>query len=48
VTGDYTQPQCKKPPRRPRSRREDNITMDIKEVRWQAVDWINLPQDRDK
>jgi len=52
VTGDYSNTvvgrQCKNPLRRPRSRREDNITMGIKEVRWQAVDWINLPQDRDK
>jgi len=37
-----------RPLRRPKSRREDNITMGIKKVRWQAVDWINLPQDREK
>jgi hypothetical protein len=31
-----------------RGRKADNIKMYIKEVRWEVVDWINLPQDRDK
>jgi hypothetical protein len=26
-------------------RREDNITMDIKERGWEGADWINLAQD---
>jgi hypothetical protein len=30
---------------RPRSRSEDNIKMDIKEIGFWAVDWINLVQD---
>ena len=32
---------------RPRSRREDNIKMDLQEVGW-SVDWIDLAQDRDR
>jgi hypothetical protein len=27
---------------------EDNIRMDIREIGWEAVDWIHLTQDRDK
>jgi hypothetical protein len=31
-----------------RSRWEDNINMDIREIRWGAVYWIQLAQDRDQ
>jgi hypothetical protein len=31
---------------RPRSRWEGNIEMDLQEVGWGAMDWINLTQDR--
>jgi hypothetical protein len=34
--------------RRPRRRWEDNIKMDLREVGWGGVDWINLAQDRDR
>jgi hypothetical protein len=27
--------------------RQDNIKMDLGEIRWEDVDWINLVQDRD-
>jgi hypothetical protein len=27
---------------RPRHRREDNIKMDLTEIRWEDVDWIHL------
>jgi hypothetical protein len=27
---------------------EDNIITDLSEIGWQSVDWIHLPQDRDK
>jgi hypothetical protein len=33
---------------RPRRRWEDNIKMDLREVGWGGMDWINLAQDRDR
>jgi hypothetical protein len=36
----------KKPLGRPRRRREDNIKMDLKDVRCDGLDRINLVQDR--
>ena len=32
---------------RPRQRKED-IKIDIKEMSWEGMDWIDLAQDRDK
>jgi hypothetical protein len=32
---------------RPRRRWDDNIKMDLQEVRW-VMDWIELAQDRDR
>jgi len=29
---------------RPRRRREDNIIMDLRETKWEVVDWIHLVQ----
>lgn len=26
----------------------DNITLDLKEIKWEGIDWIKLVQDRDK
>jgi hypothetical protein len=34
--------------RRPRGSWEDNIKMDLREVGWGGMDWINLAQDRDR
>jgi hypothetical protein len=31
---------------RPRSRWEDNIRMDLREIGWGDTDWIDLVQDR--
>jgi hypothetical protein len=33
---------------RPRRRSVDNIEMDLREVRWDGRDWIDLAQDRDR
>jgi hypothetical protein len=39
-------PEGKRPLGRPRRRWEDNIKMDLREIRWDGVDWIGLAQDR--
>jgi hypothetical protein len=41
-------PEGKKPLRRPRRRREDNIDMDLKELKWCGMDWSHLAQNRDQ
>jgi hypothetical protein len=41
-------PEGKGPLRRPRRRWVDNIKMDLLEIGWGGVDWIDLVQDRDK
>jgi hypothetical protein len=33
---------------RPRRRWVDNIEMDLREIRWGGMDWIDLAQDRDQ
>jgi hypothetical protein len=33
---------------RPRRRREDGIRMDLMEIGWGSVEWIQLAQDRDR
>jgi hypothetical protein len=38
----------KEPFARSRSRWEDNIKIYVQEVGWEAVDWHNLAEDRDK
>jgi hypothetical protein len=41
-------PERKGPLGRPSRRWEDDTKMDIKEIRWDGVDWINLAEDRDR
>ena len=41
-------PEGKKPLERPRHKWEDNIKMDLQEVRYGGMDWIELAQDRDR
>jgi hypothetical protein len=38
----------KRPLRRPRRRWVDNIKMDLREIGWDGMDWIDLAQDRDQ
>jgi len=40
-------PEGRRPLGRPRRRWEDNIKMDLQEVRCRGMDWIELAQDRD-
>jgi hypothetical protein len=39
-------PEGRRPLGRPRRRWEDNIKMDLQEVGWGGMDWIELAQDR--
>jgi hypothetical protein len=41
-------PEGKRPLRRPRRRWEDDIKMDLREIGWGGMDWIDLAQDRDQ
>jgi hypothetical protein len=41
-------PEGKRPLGRPRHRCEDGIRMDLREIGWGSVDWIQLAQDRDR
>jgi hypothetical protein len=41
-------PEGKRPLGRPRRRCMDNITMYLKEIGWDGVDWIDMAQDRDQ
>jgi hypothetical protein len=41
-------PEGRRPLGRPRHRWEDNIRMDLWEVGYGCVDWMELVQDRDK
>jgi hypothetical protein len=36
----------KKPLGKPRSRREDNIRIELGEIGWRDFDWIHVTQDR--
>jgi hypothetical protein len=41
-------PEGKRPLGRPRRKWEDNIKMDLREIGWGGVNWIDLAQDRDQ
>jgi hypothetical protein len=41
-------PEGKKPLRRPRRSRVDNIKMDFRELEWNAVDWIDPVEEREQ
>jgi hypothetical protein len=40
-------PEGKRPLGRPRRRWLDNIKMNLREIGWDGMDWIDLTQDRD-
>jgi hypothetical protein len=41
-------PEGKRPLGRRRRRWEDNIKIDLREIGWDVMDWIDLAQDRDQ
>jgi hypothetical protein len=41
-------PEGKRPLGRPRRRWVHIIKMDVREIRWDKVDWIDMAQDRDQ
>jgi hypothetical protein len=41
-------PEVRRPLGRPRCRWEDNIKMDLQEVGWGDMDWIDMAQDTDR
>jgi hypothetical protein len=38
----------KRPLGRPRRRLVDNIKIDLREIGWDGMDWIDMAQDRDQ
>jgi hypothetical protein len=40
-------PEGKRPMGGPRRRWMNNINMDLREIGWDGMDWIDLAQDRD-
>jgi hypothetical protein len=41
-------PEGNRPLGRPRRRWVDNIKMDLREIGWGGIDWIDLAHDRDQ
>jgi hypothetical protein len=41
-------PEGKRPLGRPRRKWVDNIKMNLREIEWDGMDWIDLIQDRDQ
>jgi hypothetical protein len=41
-------PEGKRPLGRPKRRWVDNIKIDLREIGWYGMDWIDLAQDRDQ
>jgi hypothetical protein len=39
-------PERKRPPGRPKYRCMDNIKLDLEEIGWHGMDWIDLVQDK--
>jgi hypothetical protein len=41
-------PEGRRPLGRPRRRWVDNIKIDLREIGWGGMDWVDLAQDRDQ
>jgi hypothetical protein len=41
-------PEGKRPLGRPRRRWVNNVKMDLREIRWDGMDWIDVAQDRNQ
>jgi hypothetical protein len=41
-------PEGNRPLERPRRRWVDNTEIDLREIEWEGVDWIDLAQDREQ
>jgi hypothetical protein len=41
-------PKGKRPLERPRRRWADEIKMDLREIKWGFMDWLDLAQDKDQ
>ena len=48
IQGLVGKPEAKRPLGRPKVRWDDNIKMDLQEVRCGVMGWIELAQDRDR
>jgi len=48
IQGFSGKPEEKRPLGKARHRWEDNIKMDLQDVGWEGMDWIDLAQDRDR
>jgi hypothetical protein len=42
----YRKSEAKRPLGGPRQRREDNVKLDLKEIRYEDIEWIYITQDR--
>jgi hypothetical protein len=41
-------PEGRRPLGRPRRRCVDNIKIDLREIAWDGMDWLDLAQDREE
>jgi hypothetical protein len=46
IFAEPPKPEIKRPLGRPRHRWVDNIKMDLREIGWDGVDWMDMAQDR--
>jgi hypothetical protein len=48
MTNAYKSLVGKRPLGKPRCRWEDNITMNLRKVGWEGVDWLHVAENRDQ
>jgi hypothetical protein len=46
--GYWGKPEGRRPLGRARRRWADNIKIDLREIEWDGMDWVELAQDRDQ